>query len=272
MLAAVSLLPCGIARVVMLPGMSWGNMAWGFASGGGDVVLEGTKVVLVDPDFVSSEEIASFHSQDRIVMCYVSVGTVEGFRQDYKNNKQAWDALALGEMSDWGDEQWLDMRQKDGLVALMRPRFERAAKLGCDVVEGDNQDCFDNQDCWKSMGEGSGKMVIAAQITYLESLAQMAHDLGMGMVQKNAAGITADVAGFFDGVVTENCLHYKECGVFQQHYVNRAHFNVEYKRMRPRECSKASQAYPGMATKYCVGNKGRYLCRTTKKQQAWINC
>ena len=78
------------------------------------------------------------------MVCYFSTGTTEPFRQDYKDNEAAWTAVAAGKMAEW-DESWLDITRLQELQALMEPRFQRAKAQGCDAVEPDNVDCYDNK-------------------------------------------------------------------------------------------------------------------------------
>src|SRR6187549_3477837 len=65
----------------------------------------------LDPFIVTDAEIAALHGAGRRVLCYVSVGTVEAWRDDAKD----FPAAAVGAPdADYPDERWLDVR--DGVV------------------------------------------------------------------------------------------------------------------------------------------------------------
>ena len=66
-------------------------------------------------------------------------------------------------------------------MPLMTKRFQSLKNLGCQSVETDNMDCFDNEECWKGMQMDSGEEARPAQIAYLTRLSNLAH--GMDMVR-----------------------------------------------------------------------------------------
>lgn len=126
----------------------WANLAWGW-SGGGKDRTEGQKIVEFDIDD-SPAEMQAARAEGHLTVCYFSVGTLEPFRPDCKANKTAWQAVAVGEMTHW-KEEWLDITKLQAVKSLMLPRFRRAAAQGCDAVEPDNIDCYDNDACWKEI-------------------------------------------------------------------------------------------------------------------------
>mmetsp|Transcript_31192 Transcript_31192/g.50048 ORF Transcript_31192/g.50048 Transcript_31192/m.50048 type:complete len:431 (+) Transcript_31192:171-1463(+) len=256
----------GIQRVKLGPGMTWANKAWGFSDSGNDSI-KGMKMVLVDPEDMEADDIERLKGDNHIVMCYFSAGTIEKFRKDYEPYKERWDALAMGEMSQW-DETWLDIRQPDSLLELMDTRLQRFKDLGCQAVEPDNMDCFDNEDCYSTMEEVSESERKELEIAYVRRLADMAHSYGLAIVVKNALDIVADIHTSFDGVITENCLKYDECEHFKEYFYRKgkAFFAVEY-RQRKRDCTKAGRE---VQMKYCAANKGNYLCKSKARQ--WKEC
>eukprot|EP00515_Schizochytrium_aggregatum_P004599 CAMPEP_0202053082 /NCGR_PEP_ID=MMETSP0963-20130614/5641_1 /ASSEMBLY_ACC=CAM_ASM_000494 /TAXON_ID=4773 /ORGANISM="Schizochytrium aggregatum, Strain ATCC28209" /LENGTH=461 /DNA_ID=CAMNT_0048618391 /DNA_START=101 /DNA_END=1488 /DNA_ORIENTATION=- len=252
-------------HVALPAGSTWANLAWGFDDGGRDST-DGVDVVLVDID-IDQDELDALKG-NAIIMCYISAGTIEPYRDDYKSNKAAWDALALGRMSNW-DEAWLDIRQRDAVIALMIGRLQQAKAKGCQAVEPDNIDCFDNRDCWGRMdGVSRGRDVFQAQLDYNAALVAETHKLGMAMVVKNAAGVVEAQHEIFDGAVTENCVQYDECDIYNEYFTSRgkAHFATEYDG-RAANCGKA---YPGMQMKYCESRPGNYLCRDSVDE--WQEC
>lgn len=60
-------------------------------------------------------------------------------------NKAAWDAAAVGNMAHW-DEKWLDITRLESIKPLMAARMVRATAAGCNAIEPDNTDCYDNDE------------------------------------------------------------------------------------------------------------------------------
>jgi hypothetical protein len=194
---------------------------------------------------------------------YLSVGSLEKWRPYYKQNKTAWDALSVGLMDGW-DEQWLDIRKLSTLVKLMTQRMSGLKTLGCDVVETDNLDCYDNDACWKKMAGSSQAQVQQAEVTYVSAIADAAHSLDMSITFKNAVDIVPLVATKFDGAVVESCVKYKECANFNTFFTkkNKAVFAIEY-----RGSTTCSSVPVGFTLKYCRSADGSVCSSTT-----WTNC
>jgi len=165
-------------------------------------------------------------------------------------------------MSNWDEEKWLDISRPDELMALMRPRFLRAQAIGCDAVEPDNMACYSESECYKQIAGYSKKEVFGLQVDYMLKLADLAHALGLSIIHKNAVELVPKLYDVFDGSITENCVHWKECGDYEKYYHNngKAHWAVEYYSYS----DICTEAYDGMLLKYCEGNKGGYLCTDNK--------
>nr|AIG56066.1 secreted protein [Achlya hypogyna] len=251
-----------IASHAVLPaGSTWANLAWGFSGGGRDST-SGVQMVLVDPDAVSARDVAAFRARGQTVVCYLSAGTIEKRRADYVENRAAWDAVLLGKMADW-DETWIDIRRLDAVLPLVTKRLDKLAAKGCQGVEPDNIDCYDNADCWQHMsGVSSGNAVQAAEVTYCKALAAASHDRNMSILIKNAAAIVPKLASVFDGAITENCVANDECGTYKTHLVDagKAHFATEYSG----NVGNCAKAYPKMSMKYCDAQSGANLCKDSR--------
>lgn len=122
-------------------------------------------------------------------------------------------------MGDW-DEIWLDVRNLTDLKKIMGKRIDLAYSLGCDGIEPDNIDCYDNRDCWSTMqnptqAKGS---VTPYNIAYSKWMAEYAHSYGMVIGQKNALAIIADLVLSHDFGVNENCVEYNECDTYAPYH------------------------------------------------------
>lgn len=153
------------------------------------------KILDIDPDNHSAAEIAALKAAGHTVICYVSVGTVESYRDDI----HAFPASVVGKVyEDWPDEKFLDIRRKNILLPIMRARFQRCADLGFDAIEPDNQDVHDNDSGFDVTAEDT--------LAYLRALADMAHGMGLKIGQKNIPELTDALLGDLDFVITEGCF------------------------------------------------------------------
>jgi len=148
----------------------------------------------IDPDSVTTADVTALKSQGAEVIAYISVGT----RENYRDDKGVFPSHVVGRTyGDWPDEKFLDIRQVDALMPIMRARFERAAAMGFDAIEPDNMDVYIND---------SGFDISAADtVTYVRSLADLAHSMGLKIGQKNVPELTYQLVGTLDFVVTEGC-------------------------------------------------------------------
>eukprot|EP00121_Abeoforma_whisleri_P015184 Awhi_evm1s13997 len=205
-------------------GLTWSNRAWG--QGKNSDSTSNVDVVDVDGFDVSEEEIKDYHSQGLIVLCYLSAGTVENWRFDVKENKDAWDEIKGKNMAEWDGETWIDIVNKlSETKKLMGDRFEMCAKKGCDSIEADNVDCYQN-DCISGVSDSEKKK---AQITYGKWQSQKAHSLGMSIGLKNSLGLIQDFIDDYDYAMNEQCVQYNECHYYEAfRKANKAVFGTEY--------------------------------------------
>ncbi len=154
------------------------------------------KVVVfdTDPDAVNPALIKRLRANGVYTICYVSVGTVENYRDDVG----AFPAGVVGRTyGDWPDEKFLDIRQLDVILPIMKARFQRCKDMGFAAVEPDNMDVYDND-------TGFGLNSIEGLI-YIKALADMAHGMGLEIGQKNVPDLTGDLVRQMDFVITESC-------------------------------------------------------------------
>jgi hypothetical protein len=185
--------------------------------------LQGTintsyNVDLYDIDLydTSADTIAALHAAGRKVICYFSAGSYEDWREDAKDFPEE----ALGSKMDGWDERWIDIRL-ESVRAIMRARMDLAKSKGCDGVEPDNVDGYDN--------DNGLKLTAKDQIDYNTFLAQYAHEKGLAVGLKNDVEQVAALEPYFDFSVNEECHDYDECGELAPFTKNnKPVFNVEY--------------------------------------------
>lgn len=157
-------------------------------------------VLDLDPDNHSPAELRALKSAGHELICYVSVGTVE----DYRDDKDAFDPAVVGRRyEEWPDELFLDIRQLDVLLPIMRARFQRCADLGFEAIEPDNQDVHDNESGFDVSAEDT--------VRYLLALAEIAHGMGLTIGQKNIPELTGQLVDELDFVIAEDCFADQWC-------------------------------------------------------------
>mmetsp|Transcript_7709 Transcript_7709/g.13533 ORF Transcript_7709/g.13533 Transcript_7709/m.13533 type:complete len:364 (+) Transcript_7709:191-1282(+) len=275
-LLAAMLLAFGQAdRVKLSPGSTWGNTAYGTKSGGVENGTLGYQIMLVDPDFDGNLIPILKARKNTIVMCYLSVGTIEPYRPYFQSlspeKLEKWQSLSMGSVKHFDNEMYLDIRQEETLIPLIRERLEILKSQGCDAVEPDNLDCYQAGACagqWKSW---TRRRKLQQSALYAIQIAQMAHELDMAITIKNSLELYAypGILEVFDGAAVSNCVFYKECDIMRVwDILDKLVMGTEY---RNREKSCRPGKYPGnIMMKFCPGNFGRYLCKD--RVLAWDNC
>ena len=176
-------------------------------------------VTMFDVDLfeTSTATVAALHAQAHIVICYVSVGSVEDWRPDAK----AFPAPAVGKALDgWPGERWLDVR--DATVrARLADRLDLARARGCDCVEPDNVDGYDN---------ASGFPLQASDaLAFVRWLVAEGHQRGLSIGLKNAPELVPQLVDDVDWALSEECVANDECAAFAPFLqAGRAIFHVEY--------------------------------------------
>lgn len=83
----------------------------------------------IAPD-AGQDVIDELHEKGRGVVCYISIGTVEDWRED----KDQFPSEAIGSnLDDWEGEKWLDVNN-DQVRNIMSARVQKAASMNCDAV------------------------------------------------------------------------------------------------------------------------------------------
>lgn len=136
------------------------------------------------------------------MICYFSAGSYEPYRPD----SSVFLPSDLGaDLDGWPDEKWLDIRSAN-VRSIMAARIQLAASKGCDAVDPDNVDGFQNTN-------GIG-LTQADAIDYIRFLASTAAQLGLSMGLKNAGDLIPAVADVTHFAVNEECSTYEECAIY----------------------------------------------------------
>lgn len=166
----------------------------------------------------SPEIVSSLKSSGKKVLCYFSAGSAEKWRPDYKK----FNSASLGKPLDgWNGERWLDVRTQN-VMDVNIARLDLAVAKGCDGVEPDNVDGYENKTGFA--------LTKADQLKFNRQISQEAHKRGLTVALKNAVELAGDLVDYFDLTVNEECHVYHECdqlSVFIKQ--GKPVFNAEYK-------------------------------------------
>lgn len=182
--------------------------------------------------------IGALQADGKKVICYFSGGSFEEWRPDIGD----FDDAALGkELDGWEGERWLDVRDVS-VHAVMLARLDLAVSKGCDGVEPDNMDGYDN--------DSGFDMTAEAQLAYNRFIANEAHRRNLTVALKNDGPQANELVSYFDFSVNEECHQYDECAdlaVFTD--ADKPVFNAEYpgrradaEAARDQICAKAKAA------------------------------
>jgi endo-alpha-1,4-polygalactosaminidase (GH114 family) len=167
------------------------------------------------------------HSMNRSVICYFSAGTYENWRSDKGLFNKSDYAKAL---PDWPGEYWLNTSSQN-VRDIMASRIEMAQTKGCDGVDPDNIDGYDN--------DTGLNLTKADSIDYLAFLAGEAHARNMSIGLKNGGAIVSHVIGAMQWDINEQCEQYDECDLFQPFIAeDKPVFHIEYPSSSPKITTK----------------------------------
>ncbi|WP_432488260.1 endo alpha-1,4 polygalactosaminidase [Kineococcus sp. SYSU DK018] len=199
---------------------------------------------------VPAEVVDRLHADGRRVICYVSAGTVESYRDDAGRFP---DEVVGRPLADWPDERWLDVRRLDVIGPILLDRLDECRDKGFDAVEPDNVDAWAN--------DSGFDLTAADQLRFNRWLAAAAHERGMGVALKNDLDQVRDLVGDFDFAVNESCARYEECDLLQPFVdAGKAVLHVEYDLTPERFCRVAHR--PGFSSMLKDGDLTayRYVC------------
>lgn len=146
------------------------------------------------------QTIAGLRDRGIFVMCYFSAGSHEDWRPD----ADEFPVETLGKpMQGWEGETWLDIRQLDALKPVMESRLDMAAAKGCDGVDPDNVNGYEN--------DTGFPLTYNDQLAFNIYLSNAAHQRGLLIGLKNDLDQIEDLLPFFDWALNEQCFTYEEC-------------------------------------------------------------
>ncbi|CAM1500839.1 Fc.00g100010.m01.CDS01 [Cosmosporella sp. VM-42] len=166
---------------------------------------------------------AALKKQGAKVICYFSAGSWEDWRAD----KDDFAKKDLGKVMDgWPNEKWVNIRSTS-VRNIMKKRIKLASDKGCDAIDPDNVDGYQNDN-------GLG-LTQADSVSYMKFLSQEAAKYNMATGLKNAGDIIPKVLPYVAFSVNEQCIQYAECETFAAFIkAGKPVFNIEYPSSAPK--------------------------------------
>jgi len=204
-----------------VPGTTWQWQLQGTIDMSFDVQMY--DIDLFDND---ASTIASLHAQGRAVICYFST-QYENWRPDSAD----FPASVLGHALDgWPGENYVDITSPI-VRSIMTARLDLAVTKGCDGVEPDNVDEYENDN-------GLG-ITAADQIDFNTFIASNAHSRGLSVGLKNDLDQVTQLESYYDWALDEQCNQYSECGTLKPFtQAGKAVFGTEYQGSAATFCPK----------------------------------
>ena len=175
------------------------------------------------------EIITALRSRGVFVMCYFNAGAYEDWRPD----AIAFPIEALGnDMEGREGETWLDIRLIDALAPVMESRLDLAAEKGCDGVDPDNINGYEN--------ETGFPLTYNDQVAYNVYLSRQAHKRGLSIGLKNDLNQIPELLPYFDWILNESCFDYQECDLLMPFIqAGKPVFIIEYELDPDEFCAEA---------------------------------
>lgn len=177
------------------------------------------------------ESIKELKKRGVFVICYFSAGSFEDWRPD----ADLFPDKVLGnDLDDWPGERWLDIRQLSDLKPIIENRMDLAVEKGCNGVDPDNLDGYENNTGFPLTGND--------QLVFNRYLAQAAHTRELKIGLKNDLNQVQDLVNDFDWILNEECFTYQECDLLLPFLaVNKPVFVIEYEITPADFCPLANQ-------------------------------
>ncbi len=200
---------------------------------------------------VNARAVDAIHRRGGHAICYVSAGTAERFRPDYRRyvrfDRRSGHRLLGKPFSDrFSNEYWLNINngrgQRDFVLRRVGARTRKCAGAGFDAVE------YDVVDAYAQGRRVTGWRIRArTQLRFNRALARIAHRNGLAVGLKNDLGQAPKLEPRFDFAINEQCLQFRECdsnpppGYRAFTRAGKAVFEVEYRIPPSRFCADANR-------------------------------
>lgn len=172
---------------------------WAIQYSGELDVPDGVDVIDVDMQETPASVIDDLHADGLEVVCYISAGSWEPYRDDADDYPEE----ILGESYEgWEDERWFDIRS-EALRPLLSARIETAREKGCDGIDPDNVNGYQNDTGFDLTADD--------QLEFNRWLFDEVHSHGMAVGLKNDLDQAAELVDHVEFQVNEECIQFDDC-------------------------------------------------------------
>ena len=102
--------------------------------------MDSYRKIVIDAQYFTEAEISQLKESGHIVYSYINLGSVEEFRSYFKN----FEKYFLGVYTNWEDERWLDVSQKEWQKFIVEDIAKQLIDKGVDGLFVDNCDVYYN--------------------------------------------------------------------------------------------------------------------------------
>ncbi|CZR52562.1 uncharacterized protein PAC_02439 [Phialocephala subalpina] len=198
------------------------------------IIPSDAQVFDIDAFEAEPTTIAKLQAQGKIVLCYFSAGTYEEWRPD-KAQFQAADKGPV--LPEWKGEQWLKLTSQN-VRSIMATRVQMCATKGCDAIDPDNTDGYNNP-------EGMQTVSRQEAIDYIKWLSGVVTANNMTMGLKNSQGIIDDVKDVVTFAVNEQCAYFSECYLYDNFLASgKPVYHIEYPDLPPNSTVRTHDCEP----------------------------
>ncbi|KAF2099008.1 hypothetical protein NA57DRAFT_39725 [Rhizodiscina lignyota] len=200
-----------------------------------DAISISPNVSIFDIDMFTNNKtvVDGLHRLGKKVICYFSAGSYEPDRPDSSDFHSSDKGK---ELDGWPGEYWLNLSSSN-VRDIMKKRMDVAVQKGCDAIDPDNVDGYDNDN-------GLG-LTQDDSVEYMRFLATEAQSRNLTIGLKNADAIIPKVLSIVQFSVNEQCVEYSECMTYAPFIdAGKPVFHIEY----PDGAPKLSAS---TVTKYC---------------------
>jgi hypothetical protein len=199
--------------------------------------------------------VSNLHKLGKKVICYFSAGSYEPGRPDSDRFVKS----DFGrELKGWPGEYWLNL-SSPAVRAVMASRIEIASQMGCDAIDPDNVDGYQNDNGLSLTSDDS--------VEFLDFLIDKASERKIAVGLKNAGDIIADVLPLVQFAVNEQCAQFDNCGPFRPFIkAGKPVFHIEYPRGAPSDVSAAESTDACTST----GSSRFSTVMKTKELDGWV--
>lgn len=189
------------------------------------------------------ETIQRLHDLGKKVICYFSAGSYEDWRSDASEFKPEDMGNAL---DGWPGEKWLKL-ESSNVRKIMKDRVSLAKSKGCDGVDPDNVDGYQN--------DNGLSLTQRDSISFMSYLSSITAPLNLTLGLKNAGDIIPAILPLVQFSVNEQCIEHDECSTFQPFIAaGKPVFHIEYPDGAGNGDSLASGLRQDTLRKFCSSN------------------